>query len=42
MSRNDVISFKVNFTLPPEIIKEYFDGLAKVESAKNYHLIIQL
>jgi hypothetical protein len=35
MSRTDVMSFSVNFTLPPEIIKEYFDGLAKVESSKK-------
>jgi hypothetical protein len=35
MSRNDVASFTVNFTLPPEIIREYFDGVAKVEAAKT-------
>jgi len=36
MSRSDVASFNVNLTLPPEIIKEYFTGLASVESAKAH------
>lgn len=34
MSRTDVASFTINFTLPPEIIRECFDGMAKVEAAK--------
>jgi hypothetical protein len=28
-------SFTITFNLPPEIIREYYDGLAKVETAKN-------
>lgn len=35
MSRHDAASISVNFTLPPEVIREYFDGMAKVESAKH-------
>ena len=35
MSRNDSASITVNFTLPPEVIREYFTGLAKVETAKH-------
>jgi len=34
-ARNDVASFTINFTLPPEVIKAYFDGQAKVEAAKS-------
>lgn len=35
MSRRDTASISFKCTLPPEVIKEYFDGLAKVESAKH-------
>ena len=28
-------SFTITFNLPPEIIREYYDGLAKVETAKS-------
>jgi len=35
MLRQD--SFSITFNLPPEIIREYYDGLAKVEVAKNSH-----
>lgn len=35
MSRSDAASITLNFNLPPEVIREYFDGLAKVESAKR-------
>jgi cell shape-determining protein MreC len=34
-SRSDIATFKIECNLPPEIIKAYFDGLAKVEVAKN-------
>jgi hypothetical protein len=33
MLRQD--SFNITFNLPPEIIREYYDGMAKVEIAKN-------
>lgn len=33
--RKDCASFEISFNLPPEVIKEYFDGLAKVETAKH-------
>ena len=36
MQRNDVISVSFNFTFPPEIIREYFDGLAKISSASSF------
>jgi hypothetical protein len=32
--RNDTASFTINVTLPSDVIKTYFDGLAKVEAAK--------
>lgn len=35
MSRPDAASITLNFNLPPEIIKEYFEGLAKVEATKR-------
>jgi hypothetical protein len=35
MSRSDSASFNINFNLPPEVIREYFNGLAKVEKAKH-------
>lgn len=36
MSRHcDTASINFNITLPPKIIREYFDGLAKVEEAKH-------
>ena len=35
MSHSDSASFSVNFNIPPEVIEKYFDGLAKVESAKH-------
>jgi len=35
MSRNDIASVTFNFVLPPEVIKEYFEGMAKVEAAKH-------
>jgi len=33
MSRQDV--FSISFVVPPEVINAYFDGVAKVEAAKN-------
>ena len=35
MSRTDNASITLNFSLPPEVIKAYFEGKAKVESAKH-------
>jgi hypothetical protein len=35
MSRNDSASITLNFTSPQEVIKEYFEGLAKVEAVKH-------
>lgn len=35
MQRTDIASITFNLTLPPEIIKEYFDGLTRVEAAKK-------
>src|SRR5688572_13871716 len=35
MSRTDTASITLNLSLPPEVIKAYFDGKAKVESAKH-------
>lgn len=35
MQRTDIASITLNLTLPPEIIKEYFDGLTRVEAAKK-------
>ena len=32
---NGSACISLNFVLPPEIIKEYFDGLTKVEAAKH-------
>jgi hypothetical protein len=34
-SRNDSASINFSINLPPEIIREYFDGLAKVENAHH-------
>lgn len=34
-TRNDVASISINLTLPPEVIKTYFDGMAKVEASKS-------
>ena len=34
-NQSDTASFTVNFSLPRETIREYFDGLAKVETAKR-------
>ena len=35
MSRPDAASITLKVSCPPEIIREYFDGLAKVEAAKH-------
>lgn len=34
-NRSDTASFTVNFSLPRETIREYFDGVARVEAAKR-------
>jgi len=34
-TRNDSASISFNVNVPPEVIKEYFDGMAKVEAAKH-------
>jgi hypothetical protein len=34
-TRNDSASFNINVTVPPVIVREFFDGLSKVESAKH-------
>ncbi len=46
MDRKDSLSFNISFNLPPEVIREYFDGMAKVEAAKhsgdnNLSLLVQ-
>jgi hypothetical protein len=33
--RQDIASFNISFNLPPEVIDAYFNGLAKVESARH-------
>jgi hypothetical protein len=33
--RSDIASFTINFSLPPEVIREYFNGLEKVEKARK-------
>ena len=35
MSRPDSLTFNVSFNLPPEIIREFFDGMARVATAKG-------
>lgn len=35
MSHNDAASITLNLTLPQGVIKEYFEGMAKVETAKH-------
>jgi hypothetical protein len=32
-------SFTITFNLPPEIIREYYDGLAKVETARSLEIL---